>query len=362
MSDATSTELVERVFVRGIRKLRRLILASFAVVALMPTAVFSHHSAAPYDSTREVVFEGTVTELEWKNPHVLMTIETRADGGSLVLQEIEASALSQVRTWGLPREAIAPGQTVVVRAWPNRSGPRARVLGIDIKTSDGRVYALNLQAAGSFRLSSAAPATGLAGRWVPTAESWNEALSWAGSDFPFTEAGRTARAELARTLATRGTTRTEFCEQRPSLPVMLLPELRTIEVGESSIVMSLEAEGVHQQRMVHMDGTAHPAGLTPSLLGHSIGRWESDTLVIDTVGIAPHIIGSFAVASTASTHLIERLRLTADRRQLEYTFTVEDPAHLTSPISYTALWDHRPDLEPSLEVCDPENARRALVQ
>ena len=92
--------------------------------ALMPAAVLGHHSPAPYDSTREVVFEGTVTELEWKNPHVLMTIETRAEGGSPVLQEIEASALSQVRTWGLPREALAPGQTVIVRAWPNRSGPR----------------------------------------------------------------------------------------------------------------------------------------------------------------------------------------------------------------------------------------------
>ena len=342
--------------------LRPKMLSTIAAAVLAPAAASAHHSAAPYDSTREVVFEGTVTELEWKNPHVLMTIETGAGGGSPVLQEIEASSLSQVRTWGLPREAIAPGERIVVRAWPSKSGPRARALGIDVKARDGRVYPLNLQSAGSFRTFVAAPAEGLAGRWVPTAESWNQVLfSWTGSAFPYTEAGRAARAEVVRTFSERGTSRAEVCEPRPPLNLMLVPDLRTIEISEPSVVMVFEAEGLQQRRMVDMDRTAHPTELAPSMVGHSIGHWEGDTLVIDTVGIAPHLTGSFVVPSTASTHLVERLTLTADRRQLEYTFTVEDPAYFTSPISYTATWDHRPDLEPSLEPCDPENARRSLV-
>jgi hypothetical protein len=66
------------------------------------------------------------------------------------------------------------------------------------------------------------------------------------------------------------------------------------------------------------------------------------------------------VPSTASTHLIERFELTEDRQQLEYTFTIEDPAYFTQPISYTAIWDHRPDLQPSAVPCDPDNARRAV--
>ena len=363
MSDTRPTELGERISsVDVLRGSRPRMLATFAAAALMSSAVFGHHSAAPYDSTREVVFEGTVTELEWKNPHVLMTIETRGEGGSPVLQEIEASALSQVRVWGLPREAIAPGQQVVVRAWPNRRGTGARALGIDVRAKDGRVYPLNLQSAGSFRPFVAAAATGLAGHWVPTAESWNQALfNWTGSAFPYTEAGRAARAEVVRTLSERGTSRAEVCEPRPPLNLMLVPDMRTIGISEQSVVISFEAEGLQQRRVVHMDRAAHPAGLAPSIVGHSIGRWEGDTLIVDTVGIAPHLTGSFVVPSTASTHIVERLTLTADRRQLEYTLTVEDPAHFTSPISYTALWDHRPDLEPSLEVCDPDNARRSLI-
>ena len=341
---------------------RRLTFAIFSGAALAPNAIFAHHSPSPYDSTREVRFEGTVTELEWKNPHVLMTIETRAEGGNPVLQEIEASALSQVRVWGLPREAIAPGEQVVVRAWPNRSSARARALGIDVRTADGRVYPLNLQSAGSVRPPRGEPATGLAGRWVPTAESWNRALfDWTGSAFPYTEAGRAARAEVVRTMAERGTSRAEVCEERPPLNLMLVPDMRTIEISGPSVVMTFEAEGLQQRRIIHMDGAAHPAGLAPSIVGHSIGHWEGDTLVIDTVGIAPHLTGSFVVPSTPSTRLVERLTLTSDRRQLEYTLTVEDPTHFTAPISYTATWDHRPDLEPSLEACDADNARRSLV-
>ena len=117
MSDARPTELGKRMSTPdAIRGLLPLFVTTLAVAALTPGAVSGHHSAAPYDSTREVEFEGTVTELEWKNPHILLTIETRAEGGSVLLQEIEASALSQVRTWGLPREAISPGEPVVVRA------------------------------------------------------------------------------------------------------------------------------------------------------------------------------------------------------------------------------------------------------
>jgi hypothetical protein len=124
------------------------------------------------------------------------------------------------------------------------------------------------------------------------------------------------------------------------------------------VVLVYEAEGMNQRRVVHLNQSEHPAGVEPSLLGHSIGRWDGEALVIDTVAIA-HPRGVFVLPATARTRVVERLALTADRRQLEYTITIEDPAHLASPGSFTARWDHRPDLEPSAEPCDPDNARRA---
>jgi hypothetical protein len=47
---------------------------------------------------------------------------------------------------------------------------------------------------------------------------------------------------------------------------------------------------------------------------------------------------------------------------LEYVLTLEDSEYLAEPVAYTAMWNHRPDLEPSGEACDPEIARRVLEE
>jgi hypothetical protein len=81
--------------------------------------------------------------------------------------------------------------------------------------------------------------------------------------------------------------------------------------------------------------------------------------VIDTVGFPPHPLGiGFGIPSGAGKHLIERLTLAADRLQLRYELTLEDPEYLAAPVSYSAAWDHRPDLKHSDLPCDPEIADR----
>jgi hypothetical protein len=113
------------------------------------------------------------------------------------------------------------------------------------------------------------------------------------------------------------------------------------------------------ERVVQLD-QGHPAGVTPSLMGHSIGRWEGETLVIDTVGFTPHRFGVLTFPSGPNKHLVERLALTKHRLQLEYAMTLEDPDVHAAPFSFTAIWNHRPDLEFSGVACDPEVSRRAV--
>jgi hypothetical protein len=140
----------------------------------------------------------------------------------------------------------------------------------------------------------------------------------------------------------------------------IFPDLRTIEVDDATVTMRFEgAVGVDMHRIVHLN-QPHPAGVAPSLMGHSIGHFEGDTLVIDTIAFTPHHVGVLFMPSGPSKRLAERLTLKPDRLQLEYSFTVEDPDILTAPLSYTALWDHRPDLHPSGAPCDPDIARRPL--
>ncbi|MGC3982457.1 MAG: hypothetical protein QM808_14500 [Steroidobacteraceae bacterium] len=90
-----------------------------------------------------------------------------------------------------------------------------------------------------------------------------------------------------------------------------------------------------ETREVWMDGRAHPKTFDPNdtaiaYLGHSVGWWEGDTLVIDTVGFAPDHEVYYDVPNGGSMHVVERYRL-ADAQTLETTLTVEDPDKLTQP-------------------------------
>ena len=337
---------------------RRLKFVACAVCALIPAAAPAHHSRANYDMTKEIVVEGTVADLAWKNPHISMTIERQDSGVEQSRLEIELTSVSEAMALGLPKEAIAPGAHVVVRAHPGRSGPGAKAVGLDVRTRDGMVYPLNIDA----RLAitpAARQASGIAGHWAPTLESY-PGLAAIARPLQVTEAGRAAAAEARRASTGAGAL---GCEPFPPPLLSLFPDLRTIEVNDSTVVMRFEgAVGVLMERVVQLNQDDHPAGVTPSLMGHSIGRWEGETLVIDTVGFTPHRLGVLLFPSGPNKHLVERLTLSEDRLRLEYTLMVEDPDVLAAPFSFTATWNHRPDLELSGVPCDPEVARRALQQ
>ena len=320
------------------------------------TAAEAHHSRAFYDMTQEVVIEGRVTELEWRNPHVSLTVESKGADGAAVRREIEVMSVSEARALGLRQEAIAVGSRIAVRVHPGRSGPTARALGLDVRTSDGTVLPLNADA--GLTLAPAAPieARSLAGRWAPSLPAFTETFN-AFPRWPFTE---TARAALVAA-ASEPNAILGICADYPPPLLSIFADLREIEIGDSTVVMRFEAQGQNLTRVVHFDQAQHPANVAPSLLGHSIGRWEGETLVIDTIAFAADPVGiSIGVASGPNKHVVERLALAADRRHLRYDLTIEDPAGLTGPASLSMQWDYRPDLEPSGVACDPEIARRLI--
>jgi hypothetical protein len=171
--------------------------------------------------------------------------------------------------------------------------------------------------------------------------------------WPVTPAGRAAQGQMAAD---------GLCFVEPVPFLAVLDEMRTIDIGDDEVVLHFDNSGDHVIRTVHMN-VEHPADLQPSLHGHSIGRWEGDTLVIDTIGYEPNASGiAMSVPSSPGKHTVERLTLTEDRTRLRYEITVEDPMYLTAPGTLTQQWDHRPDLEfsPASEACDPNVAKRYL--
>jgi hypothetical protein len=94
----------------------------------------------------------------------------------------------------------------------------------------------------------------------------------------------------------------------------------------------MDVGGPHSVRIVYMDGRSHPKDLEPSYYGHSIGRWEGDTLVVDTIGFNERFwFDRYGSPHTNQLHLIERFTRT-DMNTMKYEITVDDPG------AYTATW------------------------
>jgi hypothetical protein len=80
-----------------------------------------------------------------------------------------------------------------------------------------------------------------------------------------------------------------------------------VEFPELKQMIVFEIGGPHSYRIIHMDGRPHPANLEPSYYGHSTGRWEGDTLVVDTVGFnEKHWLDTLGLMHTDQYHQIER--------------------------------------------------------
>jgi hypothetical protein len=117
----------------------------------------------------------------------------------------------------------------------------------------------------------------------------------------------------------------------PILPTYFYNNLHQIVQTRDSVMILTEM--VHDARVVRMGGT-HLPGAIRKWLGDSIGRWEGDTLVVDTTNFTPHT--RFRGASD-NLHVIERFtRL--DARTLRYQFTIEDPTTWTRPWTAEYAW------------------------
>ena len=112
------------------------------------------------------------------------------------------------------------------------------------------------------------------------------------------------------------------------------PGFEIVDVPDLEAVFILNIAGPHTWRVVHMDGRPHPETLRPTYLGHSIGRWEGDTLVIDSRGFNEQQWLAGPYPTTRQLHLTERISRPS-LRTLVYEATIDDPGAYTAPWSMT---------------------------
>ncbi|HEV2701117.1 MAG TPA: hypothetical protein VGV09_05780 [Steroidobacteraceae bacterium] len=122
--------------------------------------------------------------------------------------------------------------------------------------------------------------------------------------------------------------------------------------GKVTIVI----EAYSQTRRIFTDGRKHPEDPDLTYNGHSIGHWEGDTLVVDSVGFTPDTaLGpSQGYRHSDQMHIVERFRLSAPDT-MEVVTTIDDPKALTQPFSSTKVLKRHRDWDIAEYICEQNN-------
>ena len=329
------------------------LLVSCAALSTAAPAL-AHHSAAAYDTQKEVKVSGTVVQYRFANPHVYLTLQIKRDDGSVSTLEVEAGAAAVLNGLGFNKDSVKAGEVVTVVGSPARARPDAFMLGRELYKRDGSYVPLNIASRSVFD-SKTASASSIAGTWFSPRSEFAGFMGSTGR-WTLTDKGRAAAAAAdARVKAAL-----KDCIPVGAPLLMLYPVANVITVQRDRLVMKVD--WMDSERIVYLDGRAHPPATQTSLQGHSIGRWEGKTLVIETTNFKDHPIGlSLSMPASTQKKLTERLALSDDGKTVTYSGVLEDPVYLAKPVEWSGKWEYRPTLKPSGETCNTEVASRFLA-
>jgi hypothetical protein len=335
-----------------------------AIIALV-TAASAHHGFGRFDPTTDIEVEGTLTGLDFVNPHSYVYFDAVGADGNVTAMRCEMRAATVLRRSGWSPDMFVAGVHVKITGNPHRDDPAscyAETLAIGDAPAVERYAQLaeTTPTAGAqrpLRLPSgepnisgdwaqeqyliARPAAGGRGGLVPKSmvaavEAGELAMAdvpnagWGARPVTFTEAGRTA-ADALRSAPPEDNPRMR-CEITSILFDWVFDgPINRITQDENAIMLEY---GRGLVRTIHMNMASHPPATLPSRTGHSIGRWEGDTLVVDTVGFAPGMLAS-PVMNSDQLHVVERFTLDPATLALERAYVAEDPFYYTDAYAGT---------------------------
>ena len=133
--------------------------------------------------------------------------------------------------------------------------------------------------------------------------------------------------------------------------------MEIIQQPEHKRILMIFEGATHIWREIYMDGRPHPQGdeLNPTYLGHSVGRWEGDALVVDVVGFNENSwLDYYGHPHTDLLHVVEKFTR-PDKGTLRYEAIIDDPGAYSKP--WTVTWDipWRPNAELTEYICQENN-------
>jgi hypothetical protein len=355
--------------------LRRFIC--FVALMLSAGAASAHHGFGSFEVSKTVSFPGArLTRIELVNPHSWLYFELTDPNGKVQKYRCEMRSAHVLRRSGWTKDLFPANSRVNITASPDREDPNSCYLqtiefengsrmdryGQYVKAPDGKVReVVGAIRAGDTKRPARRP-TGepnLAGDWAPEQVVMADPRGTGGGLIPLSQveqarqrgqaggnAARAGGAGRGRGTGPRlygGTELTErgqaeadkFTQQdnprfRCETTSILFDwtfdgPVNRITQNRDTIVIQYGQLGL--RRTIHMNMKEHPRNIKPSRAGHSIGRWEGDTLVVDTVGFLPGVLNA-PVRHSNQLQVVERFTLDPATMQLRRTYEARDPVYL----------------------------------
>jgi hypothetical protein len=132
-----------------------------------------------------------------------------------------------------------------------------------------------------------------------------------------------------------------------------IPDGLKLVQTEDLVILLHESRTIYRQ--IFTDGRSHPKDAQPTWMGYSIGRWEGDTLVVDTIGQNGRTwLDMRGLPGTESLRVIERYRRPRIGR-MDIEVTIDDPEAYTRPWKVNLVWRLLPDTDLIESICEENN-------
>jgi hypothetical protein len=365
-----------------------IVLVGAAILSATVPASSQQSFSATYDRSRQVKLQGTVTRIDWVNPHAFLFIDVRDATGTVTNWAVEFGNPLDLERNGWKRNSVRIGDAVTVEGVPTRSATRQAFANSVVLSSTGkRLFTAPTRRAvlsprepsprwpdGQVRLGSP---PGKKGYWGAASA---KALVENGARAPMNDDGLLQNIGDADKVAPFQPWAKALYEYRQRTFLEDDPLARCLPPGgprqfhtangfqfveqrELGRILVLLGGGNRNWRVIYTDGRpqGQPAEVVLSYYGNSVGHWEKDTLVVDSAGFNEKFwFTNGGLPHTEALHLTERFTR-QDLKTLKYEVTVDDPRTYTRPWSggWTIQWV--PDQEIQEYFCE-ENAESTFVR
>jgi hypothetical protein len=325
----------------------------------------AHHSVAGFfDPEVFIEIEGVVTGTLWRNPHTEFEVEVTEPSGESTMWRVEIGAISVLRARGLDREFLQEGDQVKAYGLESLRG-RDEIFAYNLQLSNGTEVLLTTRSSRHFTRSGV-------GELLASVYDEEEAAAarrdadgifrvWSTNLDEIPHAGvlmfhgnypMTAEAKAKRLEWDAGNPTLLGCTEW-NMPYLMYNPLPMQFVREGEDIL-LRFEEDDNERVIYMHSDAANASDANSLLGHSTGYWDDDSLVVETTGLEPNVLDVLGTPFSSSIKLIERFTPSKDGSRLNYHLRVTDPETFTAPFEVERYWIWRPEIAVARYACAEE--------